>query len=152
MANAVFAMTGPTKIIELDGKERSKWRIEDDALHLWNGKLWRKEAVGCVKCVEKEGVDFMTFSRPEGEKDEDEHFHCMEHGPLEEVKYSMVKKYTVTIGGVVREGEQSIKDSMLFPADMSSDDRTLLIEKLLDEADKEEDEAGPGPDEEEDEE
>jgi len=156
MANAAYTMSGPTKIIELDGKERSAWRIEEDALHLWEGKLWRKEAVGCVLCVEEEGVDHMTFSRSEVEKEGDdessEHFHCMHHGPLKEVPYEMVKKYTITIGGVVREGEESVRDSMLFPASMDKDERTTLIEKLLDEADSDEKAAGPTPDDEPDEE
>jgi hypothetical protein len=157
MANAAYAVSGPTKIIELDGKERSKWRVEEGALHLWEGKLWSKEAVGCVLCVEEEGVDHMTFSRSEIEDGaaEDaecsEHFHCMHHGPLAEIPYEMVKKYTITIGGVVREGEESVRDSMLFPASMDKDERTALIEKLLDEADSDEKESGPSPEDDSDE-
>jgi len=153
MANAVYAMSGPTKIIELDGTERSKWRFEDKALHLWEGKLWRKEAVGCVKCVEKEGVDYTTLSRAEGAEGDkpEEHFHCMHHGPLDEVPYEMVKKYTVTIGGVVREGDVSVKDTMLFPASMNAEERTTLIEKLLEEAEDEEKSSGASPDDDADE-
>jgi hypothetical protein len=157
MASAAYEVSGPTKIIELDGKERSSWRIEENALHLWEGKLWRKEAVGCVLCVEEEGVDHMTFSRSEIEKEDSdepkcsEHFHCMHHGPLEEVPYEMVKKYTITIGGVVREGEESVRDSMLFPASLDSKERTVLIEKLLDESDSDEKAAGPAPEDESDE-
>lgn len=143
MANAAFAMSGPRKIIELDGKDRSHWRLEEGALHLWEGKLWRKEVVGCVKCVEKEGNDFVTFSR--ADDDGDEHFHCMHHGELEEVPYEMVKKYTITIGGVVREGEESVKDSMLFPASMTQEEKTQLVERLLEEAEQDEKEAGPAP-------
>lgn len=146
MSNAVLAMSGPTKIIELDGKERSKWRIEEGAMHLWEGKLWRKDVVGCVLCVEQEGNDYITFSRTDD--DGVEHCHCVEHGPLDEVPYSMVKQYTVTIGGVVREGEEVVKDSMLFPASMSTEEKDELINKLLDEADREENgEADPLDDE-----
>ena len=133
-------MSGPTKIIELDGKERSRWRVEEGALHLWEGKLWRKEAVGCIHCVEKEGNDFITFFRVDD--DGKEYFCCMEHGPLEEVPYEMVKQYTITIGGVVREGRETVTDSMLFPTSMAQKERDSLIEKLLDEADKEEAESG----------
>lgn len=129
-------MSGPSKIIELDGKERSKWRVEEGAMHLWEGKLWRKDVVGCVLCVEEEGNDYITFSRID--KDEVEHCHCVTHGALDEVKYEMVKQYTVTIGGVVREGEERVEDSMLFPASMSTEEKDELINKLLDEADREE--------------
>lgn len=136
MSNAAFAMSGPTKIIELDGKERSKWRVEEGAMHLWEGKLWRKDVVGCVLCVEKEGNDHVTFARIDD--DGAEHCHCVNCGPLDEVSYSMVKQYVVTIGGVVREGEEVVKDSMLFPASMSTEEKDELINKLLDEADREE--------------
>lgn len=145
-------MSGPTKIIELDGEDRSKWRIEEGALHLWEGRLWRKEAVGCVLCVEEEGIDHTTFSRAEvsegadGEEGEEtEHFHCLHHGSLKEVPYEMVKKYTVNIGGVIREGEESVKDSMLFPSSMSDEEQAALIGKLLDEAESEEEASGPTP-------
>lgn len=143
MANAAFAMSGPRKIIELDGKPRESWRLDEKALHLWEGKLWRKEVVGCVKCVEKEGNDFVTFSRTDD--DGNEHFHCMHHGPLDEVPYEMVKKYTITIGGVVREGEESVKDSMLFPSSMTEEEKTQLIESLLEEAEQSEKDAGAAP-------
>ena len=139
-------MSGPSKIIELDGKPRAKWRIEEGAMHLWEGKLWRKDVVGCVLCVEQEGNDYITFSRTDDEGAE--HCHCVEHGPLDEVPYSMVKQYTVTIGGVVREGEEVVKDSMLFPSSMSAEEKDELINKLLDEADREENgEADPLDDE-----
>lgn len=136
MSNAILAMSGPSKIIELDGKPRSKWRIEEGAMHLWEGKLWRKDVVGCVLCVEHEGNDYITFARTDD--DGAEHCHCVEHGPLEEVKYEMVKTYVVTIGGVVREGEERVEDSMLFPASMSTEEKDELINNLLDEADREE--------------
>lgn len=146
MANAALVMSGPKKIIELEGKEPSRWRIEDGALHLWNGKLWSKELVGCVQCVEKEGNDHITFSRSDNEGEE--HFHCMEHGLLDEVKYSMVKQYTVTIGGIVRTGEQSAEDTMLFPSSMSTNEKTSLIKTILDEMEEDEEEAGLHPEDE----
>lgn len=136
-------MKGPTKIIELDGVPSSKWKIEPNALHLWKGKLWRKEPVGCVLCVEKEGNDHITFSRDED--DGTTTFHCMEHGELVEVPYTMRKTYVIRIGDVVREGEESLEDTMLFPSEMTLTTRNALIEKMLDEAQQEEKEAGPAP-------
>jgi hypothetical protein len=78
-------MDGPKKIIELDGVDRQFWRIEEGALHLWQGKLWSKEPVGCVKCFDKEGSEYATLCR----KDDDgkEHIHCMQHGELEVIPY-----------------------------------------------------------------
>jgi hypothetical protein len=131
-------MKGPTKIIELDGVPSSKWKVDANALHLWKGKLWRKEPVGCVLCVEKNGI---TFSRDED--DGQTSFHCMEHGELVSIPYSVRKVYTIRIGDVVREGEESVDDAMLFPAEMTLPARNELIEKMLDEAQQEEKDAGP---------
>ncbi len=54
----------------------------------------------------------------------------------------MVKRYEIAIGDVTREGIETVTDCMLFPASLSQGERTALIEQLLDEADKEEHEAG----------
>lgn len=142
-------MKGPTKIIELDGVPSKNWKIDPNAVHLWKGRLWRKEPVGCVLCVEKEGNDHITLCNADDEGAE--HFHCMEHGELVEVPYSMKKVYTIQIGDVVREGEESVADTMLFPAEMELADRNELIGKLLDEADQEEHASGPAPDDDVDE-
>jgi hypothetical protein len=142
MANAARAMKGPTKIIELDGIPSSKWKVDPNALHLWKGKLWVKEKVGCVLCVEKEGNDHITFSC---ESDNGTQFYCMEHGELAEVPYTMKKTYVIRIGDVVRDGEESLEDTMLFPSNMDLAARNALIEKMLDEGQQEEKDAGPAP-------
>lgn len=136
-------MTGPTKIIELDGIPSKNWKLDANAVHLWKGKLWRKEKVGCVLCVEKEGPEHATLchSDPGGV----ESFECMEHGGLIAVNYSMKKVYTITIGSVVREGEETLEDVMLFPEEMTLTARNELINRLLDEAQNEEKESGPAP-------
>jgi len=131
-------MKGPTKIIELDGVPVNKWKVDVNALHLWKGKLWRKEPVGCVLCVEKNGI---TLSH--NEEDGTTSFHCMEHGPLVSVPYSVRKTYTIQIGDVVRQGEESVDDAMLFPEETTLPARNALIEKMLDEAQQEEKDAGP---------
>lgn len=141
-------MSGPTKIIELDDVPVSKWKLDPNAVHLWKGKLWKKENVGCVLCVEKEGNEHITLSYAEDAGKE--HFHCMEHGELVEVPYSMRKVYTITIGSVTREGEETLDDTMLFPAEMTLTERDALINRLLDEAQKEEADSGPTPSDDDD--
>jgi hypothetical protein len=143
MANAVLKMTGPTKIIELDGVPSKNWKIDPKAIHLWKGKLWKKENVGCVLCVEKEGPEFVTLCNTDDAGVE--HFHCMEHGELLEVPYSMKKNYTIRIGDVIREGVEELEDTMLFPEEMTLVARNELINRLLDESQQEESEAGPAP-------
>jgi hypothetical protein len=145
MANAVLKMTGPTKIIELDGIPSKNWKLSPTAVHLWKGKLWRKEKVGCVLCVEKEGPEFATLCHTD--KDGVESFHCMEHNELIAVPYSMKKVYTIRIGDVVREGEEELEDTMLFPEEMTLASRNELINRLLDEAQSDEKESGPAPSE-----
>jgi hypothetical protein len=143
MANAVLKMTGPTKIIELDGIPSKNWKLDSNAVHLWEGKLWRKEKVGCVLCVEKEGPEHSTLCHANAEGVES--FHCMEHGELSAIPYNMKKVYTITIGDVVREGEEELEDVMLFPRGMDLTARNELINRLLDEAHNSEKESGTSP-------
>ncbi len=108
-------------------------RVFREYAYSWKGRLWTVEDVSCVKCVENE--ESCTLATQDSGIEE---FHCQLHGPLDEVKYVMVKRYTVTIGVVVRSGEEIVSDSMLFPASMSTEERDELINRLLDEADREE--------------
>lgn len=122
----------PMKLIELDGMPLHEWRIEPDAVYLWKGRLWRREPVGCVLCVEQEGNGYLTFASAEQRWPST--FFCMQHGELCEVGYELKKVYTITIGHVVREGEERLNDTMLFPTEMTLSEQTALIERLLDEA------------------
>ena len=108
--------------------------IDGRSAYSWRGRVWQKEDVGCVLCVENGSISTLSSTNDDGT----EVFHCMEHGDLAQVQYQMVKKYTVAIGDVVREGEETVLDSMLFPASMTADERTALIDKLLDEVAEEE--------------
>ena len=137
-------MSRPRKLIELDGVPASRWRIDPDAVYLWKGRLWRKEKVGCVLCVEHTDNDHLTFASADGPWPSA--FVCMQHGELTEVAYEMKKHYAITIGSVYREGEERVNDTMLFPAEMTYAAQVALIERLLDEAQQEEAEAGPAPD------
>lgn len=132
---AVTALSGPRKIIELDGKPQQSWHLDSTAVHLWKGKLWAWEQIGCILCIEEEGIPHETLSSAEGEEKE---YCCMEHGPLQRVEYSMEKKFKVTLGGVTRDGFEEITDMMLFPQSMSAEEKTALINRLLDEIDEEE--------------
>jgi hypothetical protein len=133
---------GPTRVVELDGVPRARWQLADDTVYLWNGALWRKELVGCVLCIEHTDDDHATLS-----KLDDSMIVCLEHGALTQVAYSMKKVYTISIGAVTREGEEIVNDTMLFPAEMTLAEQNELSERLLDEAQREEDDAGVVPDE-----
>lgn len=134
MANTSIKMKGPAKIIELDGIPSKNWKLEQNAVHLWNGKLWRKEPVGCVLCVEEEGSDHATLTHTDDNGVES--FVCMEHGSLDEVRYSMRKRYSIMIGDVIRDGEEEFNDTILFPRIMAGMDRNELINRLLNEAEQ----------------
>jgi hypothetical protein len=144
MANAVLKMTGPTKIVELDGIPTAKWKLDANATFLWKNRLWRRENVGCVLCVEKDGPEHVTFCHVD--ENGVESFHCMEHSELVAVPYSMKKVYTIQIGSVIREGQETLEDTMLFPEEMDLVSRDELINRLLDEAQSDEKESGPAPD------
>lgn len=125
-------MKGPRRIVDLDHVPRDQWHLDDRSMFMWRGKLWSKEPIGCVLCVEKEGSEFGTLCTI------DEHgverFHCAIHGELVAVEYVMRKIYYLKIGTVIREGEEGNSDVMLFPAETTLAARNELIEKLLDEA------------------
>lgn len=133
----------PMKIIELDGVPTSRWRIETNAVYLWKGRPWRKEPVGCVLCVEADDNDHLTFAS--AEHPSPTAFVCMQHGELCEVAFEMTKRYEIRIDHVVREGEERLNDTMLFPTEMTLTHRTALIEKLLDDAQADEGAAGAAP-------
>lgn len=136
-------MTKPMPIVDLDHRPRASWVIDGNAAYLWRNRLWVKEKVGCCLCVEQEGPEFVTLSSTD--EDGAEHFHCMEHGELTAVPYSMKKVYTIQIGDVLREGTEDLADTMLFPAVMDIAARNELVGRLLDEAQAEEAERGPSP-------
>ncbi len=122
------------KLDEIGGEEP----LDPRRVYEIMGRIWPEiEPVGCVLCVENEHPSTLARIGDDG----DEHFWCRQHGPLVEIPYSMVKHYTVAIGGVTRVGEETVRDSMLFPA-LSETERIELVESLLDEADAEEHEAG----------
>jgi hypothetical protein len=143
-ATGVRPVRGPRPVVDLDGVPRGQWRTEPETLYAWNGRLWRKELVGCVLCVQADAAGHLTMSTIDGPTTT---FVCTEHGELCEVPYSMTKRYTVRIGDVLREGEESLEDTMLFPIEMTITARNALIERLLDEAAAAERDSGPAPSE-----
>ncbi len=128
-------MRGPKHIIELDGIPRDRWRLRHDAAHLWRGRLWHLESVGCVLCINQGDREDQTLS---SDIDGDEEIVCLTHGRLVEIPYVMEKHYTLTIGETVRRGSERVSDTFLFPASMSREEVTQVVERLLDEAEQEE--------------
>lgn len=136
-------MSGPRKIIDLDGVPLHKWRLENGAMHVFKGRSWSKEPVGCILCIEEKGPEHSTLSYEDASGKEQ--FLCMTHGDLEEVPYSSVKTYTFRIGNIVRENEVKLEDSMLFPRSMSAKERDELITSMMDEEEEAEQAAGAFP-------
>lgn len=125
-----MTMTGPRKIIDLDGIPESKWKIEDGATHLYNQKLWTKENAGCVLCVEAERED------PRGQTlkshDDDHVAVCLTHGPLDEVQFTVSREFKIKIGEIERNGIETINDVVWIPKSLPPDERQNLLERLAD--------------------
>lgn len=128
---AMHAMTGPRKILELDGKPKGRWRLETGALHLFKGQLWSWEIAGCIICADQSEAERQTLCR---EDDGVEYFRCLEHGPLDRVEYVITRRCTVRIGAVEREFVDTEQDYLLFPADMEPEARTRITEAMISEA------------------
>jgi hypothetical protein len=127
-------MKGPRKILELDGNPKSRWKLESGALHLFEDKLWAWEIAGCILCAEQNDAEHQTLCRDEGEE---EHFHCLHHGPLDKVGYAITRLCTVRIGDVEREFRDVEEDYLLFPREMSEEERAKLTQALIAEAQEE---------------
>lgn len=130
-----LALSGPKKIIELDGRPVSEWELDLKAVHLWKDKLWTLEVTGCALCAADSS--HVTLSRKEGDK---EYFHCTEHGELDAVPYEAVKTYVIRIGDVERTGKETCTDIMLFPVSLDEEKKNRIINEMLDLAEEEEDE------------
>ena len=128
-------------MVDVDDLPRDRWPIDGSAILVLRGRRFTVEKVGCCLCVEQEGSFTLCHADAAGV----ESFLCMEHGELVAVPYSMKKVYTITIGDVVREGEELLEDSMLFTEEMTLVARNELINRLLDEAVIDEQQAGAAP-------
>ena len=132
-------MSGPKKIIDLDGTPESLWKVDPKALHIHGNKLWALEVAGCVLCVEAERSDVrgQTFR-----SSDDEHtFMCLTHGALEEVQFSIKRDFTINIGKFQRVGHQEVKDVILIPKSLSEEERQEIFSRLVDAAASEEQKA-----------
>lgn len=137
---ALSIMSGPKKIIDLDP---STDVLKKGVAYNFNGKIWHTEPVGCIQCIDEFEQDEEATEKPRRtisyeDSDGTENFLCMKHGECEAVKYSIVKKYTICIADYKREDEVRLDDTMLFPLSMSAADREILIVKMLDEQEEEE--------------
>ncbi len=126
-------MSGPKKIIELDGTPRSQWRLESSALHLFRGRLWSWEIAGCVVCCGAlDNAENQTLCRVDD--GDTEHFYCLEHQDLQKLAYVITRKCTVRIGEVEREFTDVEEDFLLFPAVMDAEACDALTNTLIAEA------------------
>lgn len=134
---AVTDLSGPRKVVDLDSIPREKWSIDRNAVHIFKGKLRKCEPVGCVLCVDNDQDTHVTFSDADSETETGSGFYCVTHGDLVEVPYTLVRTCTIAIGDITREIRHEDSDSMLFPVNMTDDERRKLIDKMLDESEEE---------------
>lgn len=124
-----MSVAGPKKVIDLDLLPESEWKIEPEALHLYNNKLWRHEKAGCVLCVECERND--AHGQTLSATDSPHQFICLTHGLLEEIPYCITRNVIVKIGSYERTGTQNFNDFILMPIDMDQDEREELLDRLI---------------------
>lgn len=125
-------MTGPRRIVCLDGVPRECWQLDARCAVIWRKRLWFIEQTKCAVCIRAGEEDNFTFASTETRPS----FHCLEHGELVEIPFVVKRVYVVTIGGAVTEGERSFEDSLYIPREMLFAIRNLLIESLLAEAEE----------------
>jgi len=134
------AMSGPRRIIDLP-ENQEEWTLKKHAVHFWKGKLWKLEKVGCALCTKD--PDSETISDVV-----DDDCYCTVHGPLVKVPYFLERSYVIRIGKSERSGTEHEEDIMLFPVNMSEEDRDALIEQYLDEEPESDDGDEPEDDDE----
>lgn len=122
-------MTGPKRIIDLDGTPQAQWKIDNNSLHLLNKRLWTREVTGCVLCVEADRTD--VLGQTLRAQDDEDVAICLTHGPLVSVPYQIVRKSTVVVGDRSREVEQKIEDTLLIPVNLPPDEKESLYDRLL---------------------
>ena len=126
------ALSGPRRIIELDGKPTSEWELDLKASYAWKGRLWSISKFCCAICADDDSNPATFFC------EEDDHYRCAKHGPLMEVPYLAERSYTIKIGDVERKGKDRHEDILLFPKGMGPDHRNSLISQMLDDAETDE--------------
>lgn len=125
-------MSGPRKIIDLDGTPESDWKVEPQAAHLYAGKLWASEVAGCVLCVEAERHD--AKGQTLRDTDDDHKFICLTHGALEEVPFSIKREFVIKIGEFEKTGVQEVNDVILIPKNLTTEEKESLYARLVDAA------------------
>lgn len=125
-----MSFSRPVKIIDLDVKPRAAWRLEENAVHLVSGELWKWQKVGCILCImeDESNINAQTLVNVETGV-----CKCLTHGDLEEVKYQTLRTYKIRIGDQYKTGSL-VRDTVIhMPINLSEEDKTLLIENLISE-------------------
>lgn len=130
-------------MVDVDHLPRERWPLDGRAVIVLRGRMYSVEKHGCICCTELEGNDHVTLCHV------DEHgaesFICLSHGPLTPLEFYLEKNFEIRIGSVSRVGQESLTDSMLLPSEMTLVERDALINRLLDDAERQEHEDGPSP-------
>lgn len=126
-------MAGPREILALDGVKPGRYRLDSRSLHLYRGELWewQVEDLSCLLCSGMENAENQTLTRLTIEGVELS--HCLYHGELESVVFSILRMVVVVVGTIKRDFKDLEESCMFFPVDMDPKERErvthLMIEK-----------------------
>lgn len=123
-------MSGPKKIVELPSSPGDWKKLDREANHLHNGRLWRWIPAGCVLCIESGDAKDQTLQSV----DNPDFYLCQNHGKLEKVPFRCKREYTVSLGDKSVDSSHVTEDFFLFPVNQSSSERERLIKEIISEA------------------
>lgn len=123
-------MTGPRRLVVLDGVPRHQWRLDRRSAALWRGRLWYVEPTKCAVCIRAGDDTSVTFVTT----DVQPILRCVEHGELAKIAFVVKRMYSVALGQAVVEGATTCEDVVFIPEELSYVEYNALTQTLLAEA------------------
>jgi len=108
--------------------------LDTNVTLVWRRRAWDVVPVGCCLCIEDNEPSTISSYDGKGRQA----FHCVTHGALREVVFSIIKRYMLRLDGISRQGVDRMMDTLLVPASLSETERRALLIRILDEATDEE--------------
>lgn len=122
-------MTGPRRIVTLDGLPRDRWRLDHRSAFLLSGQLWHVVEAGCLQCLDQRDATGHTLVTEDSMT-----ALCTDHGKLAILAYTVTRSYRVTVGTAWAEGERLREFQVFVPTEMVWAIRDLLLKQFLAEA------------------
>jgi hypothetical protein len=121
-------LTRPKPIFDLDNAPESSWRIREGVMYIYRNDSWTYEPVGCILCAKADRKDARGQTL---KSDNNNHYHCLTHGDLEEVPYSVERITKIKMGTLTKEVVQNIDQFVLFPKDLAQPAREIIFNDLI---------------------